>query len=95
MVKKFFRNFRFNNFAGKIELNCNVQNLKSQISQIFIDQIDFFYKIDWFSLMLLYMWVEDELIWMSFSAQNQKNWFSEIFAFVNPIIILKVSAKIE
>ena len=41
------------------------------------------------------MWVKDELIWINFSAQNQKIRFSEGFAIVNPIIILKVLAKIE
>ena len=55
----------------------------------------FFYKTDWLSLTLLNMWVEDELIWMSFSAHNQKLRFLEIFAIVNTIIIFKILATIE
>ena len=38
------------------------------------------------------MWVEDELIWTSFSAQNEKFRFSEILAIVNPIVNFKVLA---
>ena len=41
------------------------------------------------------MWVEDELIWMSFSAYNQKLRFLEIFAIVNTIMIIKILAMIE
>ena len=78
-----------------MDLHCNGKNPQSQISQIFIDQIDFFDKIDWFSLILLYMWVEDELIWTSFSVPNSKFMFLEIFAIVNHIIILKILAMIE
>ena len=55
-----------------MELHCNGQNLKSQFSQLFLDQIDFFQKTDWFSLVLLYMWVEYELLWTYFRAQNGK-----------------------
>ena len=43
-----------------MELHCNGQNLKYQFSELFLDQIDFFQKTDWFSLVLLYMWVEYE-----------------------------------
>ena len=38
------------------------------------------------------MGVEDELIWTSFSAQNPKFRFLEIFAIVNPIIIIEILA---
>ena len=78
-----------------MELHCNGKNLKSQISLKNLDRIDFFYKTDWLSLTLLYMWVEDELIWMRFSTQNKKNWVLEIFAIVNPIVIFKILATIE
>ena len=41
------------------------------------------------------MGVEDELIWMSFSAQNLEFRFSEIFAIVNSILSLQILAKID
>ena len=60
--KKYLRNFRVKIFSDTMELHCNGKNLESQISQIFLDRVDFFYKTDWLSLILLFMWVEDELI---------------------------------
>ena len=78
-----------------MQLHCNGKNLKSQISLRNLDRIDFFYKTDWLSLTLLYMWVEDEFIWMRFCTQNKKNRVLEIFAIVNPIVILKILATIE
>ena len=50
-------------FAVAVELHCNGKNLKYQISNFFLVQTDFFsHKTDWFSLVLLYMWVTYELI---------------------------------
>ena len=56
------RNLRFNTFAVTMELYCNSKNLKSSISQILLDQIDLFYKTEYLSLTLFYMWVKYELI---------------------------------
>ena len=62
LIKKNWINLRFIIFAITMELHCNGQNLKSPINPIFLDQTDFFHKIDWFSLVLLYMVVTYELI---------------------------------
>ena len=62
LIKKNLIYLRFEIFAITMELHCNGKNLKSQINQFFLDQIDFFRKTDWFSLVLLYMWVTHELI---------------------------------
>ena len=71
-----------------------ILNLKFLLKNL--DQYDFFfYKTDCLSLILIYMWVEDELIWMSFSSQNKKFRFFEIFAIVNTIIFFKILAIIE
>ena len=75
-----------------MELHCNGKNLKSSISQFFLDQIDFFYKTDYLSLALLYMWVKYELMWLGFSPQNEKIQFSEKFPIVIPIVIQKRGA---
>ena len=54
-------------------------------------------KIPWLIILCwnIYMCEEDELIWMSFSAQNKFFWLSEIIAILNPIIIFKIMATIE
>ena len=44
------------------------KNLKPQLSQLFLNQIDFFQKTDWLSFVLLYMWVEYERKWSYFRA---------------------------
>ena len=38
------------------------------------------HKTDYLRLVLLYMWVKYDLVWMSFSAQHEN------FMFVNPIV---------
>ena len=63
LIKKNWINFRFIIFAITMKLHCNGKNHKSLINQIFLDQTDFcLHKIDWLSLVLLYLWVTYELI---------------------------------
>ena len=62
LIKKNLRNFGFMIFTVTMKLHCNGKNLKSSISQIFLDQIDFFHKTDYLSLALLYMLMKYELI---------------------------------
>ena len=93
MIDIFFRNSRFKILAATMEVHCNSKILKSQISQFFLDHIDFFYKTDYLSLTFLYMWVKYELIRMRFSAENENFRFSEIFPIVIPIVIQKRGAR--
>ena len=73
-----------------MELHCDSKNLKSHIPHICHDQIDFFYKTDYLSFALFYIWVKSELIWMSFSPPNEKKlMFSETFPIVTPIVLQK------
>ena len=46
-------------------------------------QIDFFQKTDCLSLVLLYMWVEYELVWTCFRAQPGKFTFFILFCHFN------------
>ena len=63
LMKKNLINLRFMFFAVTVELHYNGNYLKSQISPIFLGETDFFvHKTDWFSLVLLYMWMTYELI---------------------------------
>ena len=80
---------RFKISAITMELHCNDKNLKSQFSQLFLDQTNLFYKTDWLSLVLLYIWVEFEPIWQFLFA---KNYFFKFFVFL-PIVITIVKQK--
>ena len=66
--------------------HCNNNNLKSQFSKTFLDKIDFLYKTECIIMILLYMWVEDELMNTKFTSQNQIFQFSKIFSIVIPIV---------
>ena len=67
------------------ELHFNGKILNLQFLNFFL--ITFSFKeIDWFSLVLLHMWVTYELIWMNFTAKNGNFMFSEVFPIVNPIV---------
>ena len=45
-----------------MELHCNGKNLNLKLFNVFFIKLIFFHKTDWFSLVLLYMWVTYELI---------------------------------
>ena len=62
LIKKNLRKLGFKIFAVTMAPHCNSKKLKSQFSKIFLDQIDFSYKTEHISMILLYMWVEDELM---------------------------------
>ena len=68
LIKKNLRKLRFKFFAVTMGRHCNSKNPKSQFSQFFLDQIDFSYKTEYISMILLYMWVEDELMNTHFTA---------------------------
>ena len=85
-INKNWTNLGFKIIAIIMELRCNSKNHKSQIYQIFLDQTDFFHETDWFSLVLLYMWLTYELIDIIFSAPNKDFRFLEILAIVNPTV---------
>ena len=59
-----------------------------QLIKFFLIKMIFFFchKIDWFSLVLLYMWVTYKLILTSFSVQIENFRFLEILAITNPIV---------
>ena len=72
LIKKDWRNFRFKIFAVTSSI-VTAKILNLQFLKKNCDQTDFHNKADWFSLILLYMGVEDELLWTSFIAQNPKS----------------------
>ena len=68
LIKKKIRKMSFRILALTMAPHCNGKNHKSQISQFFLYQYDFIYKAEYISILLLYMWVEDELMNTHFTA---------------------------
>ena len=61
LIKKNLINLKFMILAVLVELHYNGKNLKSQINLICLYETDFFsHKTNWFSLVLLYIWVTYE-----------------------------------
>ena len=92
LIKKNMRNLRLKIFAVTVELHCNGKNLKSQISQTFIDQFIFI-----FIKQTILVWPSSICGWNmssyeSFIAQHYFFWFLEIFPIVFPIVIQKCGA---
>ena len=64
-----FEKLEVQDFAFTMELHCIGNILNHQLKKkSLIKMIFFFYKTDWFSLVLLYMWVIYELILRNFNA---------------------------
>ena len=60
--------FEVQDFAFTMELHCIGNILNHQFKKKILIKMIFFYKTDWFSLVLLYMWVIYELILWNFNA---------------------------
>ena len=52
-----FEKLEVQDFAVTMELHCNGKILNLQFLNKFLIKLIFFYKTDWLSLVLLYMWV--------------------------------------
>ena len=95
LIKKNLRKLRFKIFAVTMGRHCNSKKLKSQFSQIFLYKIDFSYKTEHISMILLYMWTEDELMKIHLTALTWIFLFYEIFPIVIPIVLQKCGATPE
>ena len=85
--KKKLRKFRFKIFAITTELHWNVKNLKFLFYYFFVvAKIDFFPITGWFYLVLLYVWVQYELIgtnkipkiYFFSSSYCSSHWFTKV-----------------